>query len=527
MLIVFGGYHPQLGSLVMKHGGHEDLLELVSLYKIERELLVRGKSKLVLLNQSNIKDEDRASKNKNSNKMFQVPTVMKKIGSQPLISRVGSIFRFKNGSSNPDLTDSSCKQSSLVVRMTVPNSAVDMSTMQKQAGANEARLKAIEDAVKDMKQRIPAFRMVYISPMHLRERRGELMNSTFRRGSFRSSFSIAFDGLDARTTKMKPNCEGNIGENLKVSTQKQGRAICLFGSKNANSSSICTHYRHVDLCFGGSYRMWRGAAAENNGSTCCDTCIKEEDNANDGYRSLLAFVNQLYHHMQFNNWKITLAQQTIGTSPDDPLKSAPTASYLLAKGQLRGPVLHKLLDEEIRVIRNLQLLTLPDEVDVLDGVRLEYDIIKERMMRSEEVTSADVSNTANAFVGKAIHKNFHPTTGRFVLLKQFGIDLRDGNIHLKSKEVTPAKHLEKILSDCFDRDPDNVVNCRCESMENDDSLRHSSLEDTFDLIDLEDTPDEKDPLKGNPLYIHGLNQWQTLLELAVNMKNPSATSRIW
>lgn len=273
--------------------------------------------------------------------------------------------------------------------------------------------------------------------------------------------------------------------------------------------------------------MWRGAAAENNGSRCCNTCIKEEDNANDGYRSLLAFVNQLYHHMQFNNWKITLAQQTIGTSPDDPLKSAPTASYLLAKGQLRGPVLDKLLDEEIRVIRNLQLLTLPDEVDVLDGVRLEYDIIKERMMRSEKVTSADVSNTANAFVGKAIHKNFHPTTGRFVLLKQFGIDLRDGNIHLKSKEVTPAKHLEKILSDCFDRDPDNVVNCRCESMENGDSLRHSSLEDTFDLIDLEDTPDEKDPLKGNPLYIHGLNQWQTLLELAVNMKNPSATSRIW
>mmetsp|Transcript_5582 Transcript_5582/g.8617 ORF Transcript_5582/g.8617 Transcript_5582/m.8617 type:complete len:128 (+) Transcript_5582:3601-3984(+) len=40
---VFGGYHPQLGPLVMKHGGHKDLIELVSLAKIEREVVVRGR----------------------------------------------------------------------------------------------------------------------------------------------------------------------------------------------------------------------------------------------------------------------------------------------------------------------------------------------------------------------------------------------------------------------------------------------------------------------------------------------------
>ena len=40
---VFGGYHPQLGSLVMKHGGYKDLIELVSLAKIEREVVVRGR----------------------------------------------------------------------------------------------------------------------------------------------------------------------------------------------------------------------------------------------------------------------------------------------------------------------------------------------------------------------------------------------------------------------------------------------------------------------------------------------------
>ena len=43
---VFGGYHPLLGSLVMKHGGHTDLIELVSLAKIEREMSVRSNWKI-------------------------------------------------------------------------------------------------------------------------------------------------------------------------------------------------------------------------------------------------------------------------------------------------------------------------------------------------------------------------------------------------------------------------------------------------------------------------------------------------
>jgi hypothetical protein len=417
-------------------------------------------------------------------------------------------------------------------RMTISTSADALSTMQQQQSAmyanedSEATVETIENAITDMKQRIPAFRMVYISPMHLRERRAELVNNSYRANVF-GSVNVSFDGLDARTTKMKPSFEDDRGKNLQLSVQKKGRAIRLFGSTDADSSSIQTNSHHVDMCFGGSYRMWSGSidTEKSNGKVNrCTTCAKaDQDDENDGYKSLLAFVNQLYHHMQFNNWKITLAQQTIGTASDDPLKSSPTASYLLAKGLLHGQILDKLLDEEIRVIRNLQLLTLPNEVDVLDGVRLEYESIKarSRSAKSEEdrPTAADVSDTANAFVGKAIHKNFHPETGRFVLLKQFGVDLREKTVHLKPEEITPARHLEKILNDCFDRNENDIVNCGCD--------RKSSLQDTFELIDIGETTDEKDPLKGNPLYIHGLDQWQTLLELALSMKSPNATFRIW
>ena len=143
-------------------------------------------------------------------------------------------------------------------------------------------------------------------------------------------------------------------------------------------------------------------------------------------------------------------------------------------------------------------------------------------MDKDRPTAADVSDTANSFTGNAIVKNFHPETGRFVILRQFALDLKHGKIHLQSKEVMPANHLEKLLNDCFERQNTPVK---------EKHFRKSSLEDTFELLDLDDddvAPDEDDPQSGNPLYlIHGLNQWQSLLETALNMKNPNATCRIW
>jgi hypothetical protein len=502
----------------MKHGGHKDLLELVSLYKIERELLVRGKSNLGLLHKSYSKDSGDEQESKKRKSTFKVPDLLQKMRGHSIISRVGSLFRSRKGGSMPDLAFSfSNSLSSSMGSIPQSASAEGLSTMHKQKRQQcpkfedkddyQARVQAIEIAMEDMKNRIPSFRMIYISPMHLRERRAELINNSFRSSSL-NSLNHSFFGFDEIVDAYAME---ESGENINTSLQKHGRAIVLYGSTKADYSSIRTHKRQVGICFGGSYRILNGERTSAEHHICRSD---DESNYNDGYSALLAFTNQLYHHMQFNNWKITLAQQTIG-------ESAPTASYLLAKGLLHGQILDKLLDEEIRVIRNLQLLTLPDEVDVLDGVRLEYESIKarSRSTKSEEdrPTAADVSDTANAFVGKAIHKNFHPETGRFVLLKQFGIDLREKMVHLKPEEITPARHLEKILNDCFDRTDQKKVK----------SVRHSSLEDTFDLMDLNGTPDEADSLKGNPLYIHSLNQWQSLLELALSMKNPNTMSRIW
>jgi hypothetical protein len=60
---VFGGYHPSLQQqLVMKHGGYKDLLELVSLAKIDREIGVRAQFGIDTLAVLNAKVGERGGK---------------------------------------------------------------------------------------------------------------------------------------------------------------------------------------------------------------------------------------------------------------------------------------------------------------------------------------------------------------------------------------------------------------------------------------------------------------------------------
>ena len=510
---MFGGYHPQLGSLVMKHGGHKDLLELVSLYKIERELHTRGYTKMNTIKKSYSSVEGDNKHVKNVKTPSKLKLAINKVTSQPVIGRFSALLGKRKGGSAPDLAG-------VMGNLPLSLSAEGLSLMHTQQPKFEDkneyqdRIQSIENAMREMKERIPAFRMVYISPLHLRERQSELMTRSYT-GVL--GFNMSYTGHDSYGASISSS---NSSLNSRVSIAKKGRPLWLFGSSNVGRSSLMTHKNRVDLCFGGSHRLYEVESHSNH------ICASKDGSDNDGYRSLLAFVNQLYHSMKQNNWKVTLAQQTIGRDPDDPTKSLPTASQILTKGKLRGRVLHKLIDEEIQVIRNLKLLTLPNEVDILDGLRLEYESIKARMMNAkmdkDRPTAADVSDTANSFTGNAIVKNFHPETGRFVILRQFALDLKHGKIHLQSKEVMPANHLEKLLNDCFERQNTPVK---------EKHFRKSSLEDTFELLDLDDddvAPDEDDPQSGNPLYlIHGLNQWQSLLETALNMKNPNATCRIW
>jgi hypothetical protein len=179
----------------------------------------------------------------------------------------------------------------------------------------------------------------------------------------------------------------------------------------------------------------------------------------------------------------------------------------------------------------MQLLTMPEEENVLEQVRKEYnDILLSRERRNGRISADCVSNLMNDFVGRAIHKNFHPEHGRFVMLRQFGRDLRRGNIHLTEKEVVPAMHLENLFYNQFDVDHD----CGC------NILVQKALRDTFLLTEVPDSSADFIEEKGgprmmsrrisicdHPIFANGMEQWLSLIELSLAMKHPNATNRVW
>mmetsp|Transcript_7557 Transcript_7557/g.16245 ORF Transcript_7557/g.16245 Transcript_7557/m.16245 type:complete len:959 (-) Transcript_7557:151-3027(-) len=609
---VFGGYHPDLGSLVMKHGGHKDLIELVSLAKIERELGVRAKWMIDSLGRDDCQRKqcdnessdceqgavlhgvsahsegvssrihDHGNRNEGGTSLggsdHSAPKLcervrgfgmnkfaeLKKIASNPLLVTVNSmknivqstrVKRSSTGTGLNSMTKIRENRDTTKEEQNEKSGHTAMDDFLQQQGA-------AQNAVEDMKRRIPAFRMIYISPMHLRERADELKNSTFHSSILSvglgqesgvistppwledSFFKECVDRKQQESIRETNKAHLSITSNGSIDSshsrveQRKGRIIYLFGAQHVKSSSLTVHRKNVHLCFGGKVKLLNDTGGvsndelASNSNNPCSMCHSASDvNGFDGYASLLAFVHQLHGLQRIHNWKITLAQQTIGQSvsstgrnkdgTDPKINSCTTASSLLVQGKLEGSLLHHLINEEIRVIKNLQLLTMPEELDVLEEVRREFDDLKSRLSSDDRdgnnnVTAADVSPLANMFVGKAIHKNFHPINGRFVMLWNFGKDLALKKIHLKPKEVVPAKHLENLF-------------CKHFGYENSEGswIPKNSLESTFVLSDDERADLLGDRQNENPFSETGLDQWISLLELALSIDHPSATNRIW
>ena len=257
---VFGGYHPLLGSLVMKHGGHSDLIELVSLAKIEREIDVRSKWKidrLILDSQQQQKQKQLQQRHERQQQQEQErrstsATGMRQFGSmfsvahflKPSSSSLTTPTQhkqqfqddnakadkqirktiFKPSSRSPTFSSRYHHQSDSLgetqrkndrksifekftaahfLKPSTSSSSVsrqldgdDSSNLshfkaedsfdvhhRQQRQCNDEKIRAIHQAVEDMIRRIPSFRMIYISPMHVRERAEELKNRSFTSSS--------------------------------------------------------------------------------------------------------------------------------------------------------------------------------------------------------------------------------------------------------------------------------------------------------------------------------------------------------
>jgi hypothetical protein len=535
----------------MKHGGHKDLIELVSLATIEREMGSRARRALLLLLDGTDDGGNRGGRVAADGGSWASPAgmtrAMRRMVGKDVMRRIMAPSSRDAGSAAS--SSSSISSTSIgTARSHIPPPHDDGDASRRVASEE------VRNAVVDMKRRLPSFRMMYISPMHVRERHDELARNSYTMMRWRKSLgdervrtggkdenaqtmsstapttSTAVTTTTTTTTTMSADVdlyarsdprEGHgvtrtsdatesMANNV-VPTEKIGRALHLFRSRTIESSSIHVHRDHVDMCFGGNYHRGANDGDGDRYKYTTDQYELENDrpyrsSGVSGYASLIAFVEHLREQQELNDWKITLAQERIGQGDDDS-RPPKTASYFLARGMLHGHLLHHLIDSEIRVIRNLQLLTMPDETCAVEQVRSEYEhIVACQKNGCGNVSASDVSKIADEFVGRSIKKNYDPVNGRFVLLKQFLTDLRCDKIHLKPNEVNPARHLENMFGDF-----------------------HSHLEETFRLRYDKNSPDEDDtyPHHNRPIFDGSLDQWQSLLELSLSVNHPNATNRLW
>lgn len=325
---VFAGKHPELGDLVMKHGGFKDMGELFALATIAEELKRRGSS----------------------------------LGEQ--------------------------------------------------------------DAALDMQRRLPEFKMIYISPSHIMDRGKEL-------------WGPLKDMIKGWSVRGLPSMEDKPSS----CRRERGNGMTL------------TPINGMNLWLGMSIRLFEGE--EDLLSFELDTSSKKQSLAvilpqdssdrtdkrtvrirGDAYDSLNNVVDELVPLMTDRLFKFTLAQKTIGG------ESPKTGNQWLYEGKLKGPVLENLISQFIRVIHNLQALTLPEEVDAVALIRAEVERFDGDLLN---VKAEEISDVADRFVGNAVKKNFHSKKGRNDFLHGMSLKFREGGLILTPEEIFPAHLLGNLL----------------------------------------------------------------------------------
>lgn len=280
-------------------------------------------------------------------------------------------------------------------------------------------------AAVDMQSRIPNYCMVYVSPHHLRattpqEQMLSLMINVVRFFGPPPTFynlpsvSTSDPGMDSTS-----DSTDSISSHPAEKEQGNTGTIHLYARTHSTDEKlrVSLHSRHLDIVVGQN-------VVESKLSI---------EYGDDGFEFMKAVVDKLAQLQEKRLWKYTLGQTMIGGP------SPITGASYLARGMLQGELLETLICEYVKVIRNLQSLTLPEERDAVDLVRQEVHDL------NVYSRPTDISQLADAFVGFNIRKNWHPARGRFYTLRRMGADLRHHRLALTQAEKLPARLLGILL----------------------------------------------------------------------------------
>jgi hypothetical protein len=458
---VFSGDHPKLGSLVMKHGGYKDMVEFFSLATIAQELKYRGGGGAAI--DDNIDDTSK-------------PLTAKAAAARDMQRRIPefkmiyiSPYHFR--SRGAELW-SSLKQ---IIRnwslFTLPGVL-----------GSDCNLEEEEDTKEDDGSTTPLSKS---KTPRLSNSITATTSGSFRNRRRRSSGGASggaptpssssshrkFDALTALPVRQQP---------FLATPPPLPPPTPIYSPRVAGStvrpSMIIRQVNPQGLNFGRSIRLYEGDdedfSFQVDGNCESVALVFAKDSCDflaDGrtvqlrgpaYPALKTLVDELLPFMTDQLFKFTLGQKTIGGG-----KNSMTGNQLLYAGLLYGELLDTLITQMIQVIRNLQQLTLPEEVDVVEFVRAEVAQFEAEESggnsgsrnhgNGNDVSSdygnfleaSDVSLVSDTFVGNAIRKNFHPTKGRTKLLEALGTLFRERpeSLILTTEEELPAFHLGVVL----------------------------------------------------------------------------------
>ena len=446
---VFSGRHPELGSVVMKHGGYKDMIELFALAQISEELNLRGGGDgNAAASAASAAALDMQQRIPEFKMIYASPYHFRERGaafwgSLKEIIKSWSLFSL-HGAADGD--GPACTPIEVTSKMRFSsvgsiNEGLDENTNNNDKSRTRKSIDLPDPS------RLPSlggnglrdYRSSSVGSNGIFFRRTSLTNSDRGPGKSRGQPpppSPIVNGVRPSVIIRKMNPHGlNFGKSIRI-----------YESDGFDEDSDNDH----------------GNVSFQLDSNCASVALvfnKEScDFLNDGrtvvihgssYDGLKSIVDELLPLMTDQLFKFTLGQKAIGEVGGS---SPSTGNQLLYAGKLHGPLLETLISQFIEVIRNLRQLTLPEEVDVVDFVRDEVTRLEEGYREDDDgnieaLDASDISKVSDSFVGNAIKKNFHPVKGRSRLLEVLGKSFRErpSDLILTPEEELPAFHLGRLL----------------------------------------------------------------------------------
>ncbi|CAB9512865.1 expressed unknown protein [Seminavis robusta] len=413
---VFEGYHPDLGDVVMKHGGDKDLKELFALATIAEELKVRRQH-------SNCDHCDDAGKHLQEKipefRFIYLSPHHLGENRRELWYKLSHLYKYSSRNLLV-LPEDTPQEQPQQVNLNKPQPVYRKVKSETDGNTTAITLDPTTMSSNNCRR----------TSMTSFESMASMTSTTSSTGTGSSTNDLSSlsnntttNGTTRRQHKHNKlrHVPSRNGLNMTQSGTVSGhRDIAIYNNAENDANNSC----NIEL-LGDSLTVSVPSSCQGDGWT--QHIVIPCDNNSGGYACLQSIVNDLVQLMKEHKWKFTLGQKRIGS--DNPK----TGNQWLYSGDLHGPLLDNLITQKIQLVRDLATLTTTEENSPQHLRDMQHEVM--RFEEEGNITPSDISPLTDSFVGNAIKKNFQDGTGRFPVLGQLGRQFR---------EFTPTYHPELL-----------------------------------------------------------------------------------